>query len=99
MGTADFLKMCEETVRQYVKEHLDKTDNVPDFEVYCVWNCKTLQNNKALMSTSLFDGMYYEMTYNGDKNELYMDAYKKFENQCFTVCTKDSGFIFEVEDI
>ena len=24
--------------------------------------------------------MYYELTYNGDKKEWYLDAYKKFEN-------------------
>lgn len=45
-----------------------------------VWSCKTLQNNKALLSTNLFDGMYYECTYNGDKKEMYVDAYKKWEN-------------------
>ena len=28
-----------------------------------------------------FDGMYYELTYNGDKKEWYLDAYKKFENK------------------
>nr|WP_303241548.1 DUF6275 family protein [uncultured Blautia sp.] len=27
--------------------------------------------------------MYYELTYNGDKHELYLDAYKKFQNMCF----------------
>lgn len=42
-----------------------------------VWSCKTLQNNKALLSTTVTDGMYYELTYNGDKKELYFDAYKK----------------------
>lgn len=26
--------------------------------------------------------MYYEVTYNGDKKEVYLDAYKKFENRC-----------------
>ena len=45
-----------------------------------VWCCKVLQNNKALLSTTLFDGMYYECTYNGDKKEMYVDAYKKWEN-------------------
>lgn len=50
--------------------------------MYVVWSCKTLQNSKALISTSLSDGMYYELTYNGDKKELYLDAYKKFENRC-----------------
>lgn len=50
-------------------------------DVYVVWLTKVLQSNKALLSTTLFDGMYYELTYNGDKNELYIDAYKKFENK------------------
>ena len=63
-------------------DHLDKSDNVPEFDVFVVWQCKTLQNNKALLSTTLFNGMYYELTYNGDKKELYLDAYKKFENKC-----------------
>ena len=46
---------------------------------------KTLQNNKVLASTTLFDGMYYELTYNGDKKEVYLDAYKKFENRCIKI--------------
>ena len=46
---------------------------------------RSLQNNKALLSTTLFDGMYYEVTYNGDKHEAYLDAYKKFENRCLPV--------------
>ena len=39
-----------------------------------------LQNWKALVSTTLYDGMYYEITLNGDKNEIYVDCYKKWEN-------------------
>nr|DAM92828.1 MAG TPA: hypothetical protein [Caudoviricetes sp.] len=56
-------------------------------DVYVVWNCKTLQNNKALLATTVPDGMYYEATYNGDKKELYLDAYKKVQN----VCIEDEG--------
>lgn len=68
-------------VTNYVLEHLDKSDPEPDFDVFIVWKCKTLQNWKYLISTSLYDGMYYELTYNGDKKEWYIDAYKKFENK------------------
>jgi hypothetical protein len=49
--------------------------------VYIVWFCKVLQNWKALISTTIIDGMYYEITYNGDKKEAYIDAYKKWNNQ------------------
>ena len=71
-----------EIVRNYIIDHLDKSDNMPEFEVYVVWKCKALQNWKYLLSSTLFDGMYYEMTYNGNKKEWYLDAYKKFENKC-----------------
>ena len=67
-------------VREYIEEHLDKSDEKPNFEVFMVWKCKALQNWKYLLSSTLFDGMYYELTYNGDKKEWYLDAYKKFQN-------------------
>ena len=68
-------------VENYIMEHLDKSDLDPEFEVYIVWKCKALQNWNYLLSSSLFDGMYYELTYNGDQKEWYLDAYKKFENR------------------
>lgn len=69
-------------IKDYVLAHLDKSDNIPEFQVYTVWKCKTLQNWKFLLSTNLYDEMYYELTFNGDKNEWYLDAYKKVENCC-----------------
>ena len=82
MGNKEFIEKCKEIVKQYAMEHLDKSEEIPNFDVYVVWGVKALQNHKALLSTSLKDGMYYELTYNGDKKELYFDAYKKFENKC-----------------
>ena len=79
---------AQELVFNYIKTRLEKTDTHVDFhlsDVYVVWFCKTLQNWKALVSTTLPDGMYYEVTYNGDKKETYIDAYKKWDN----VCIKD----------
>ena len=81
MKTTMRVKACQ-IVSNYVVEHNDKTDKVPVFQVYIVWQCKTLQNWKFLISTDIPDGMYYEVTYNGDKDEWYLDAYKKFENRC-----------------
>ena len=83
MNELDFSKKVKELVRDHTNEHLDKTDNrqITIDDVFIVWQCKTLQNNKALASTTLFDGMYYEITFNGDKNEIYFDAYKKWENK------------------
>ena len=79
MTVKKFIDFCKEQVANYTNEHLDKSDNkqITKDDVFMVWCCKTLQNVKALLSTPLSDGMYYEMTYNGDKNEVYMDIYKK----------------------
>ena len=83
MGNEEFLRICKAKVCDYFNEHADKTDGkrLTVQDVFVVWSCKTLQNNKALLSTNVSDGMYYEITYNGDKNELYLDAYKKWENK------------------
>ena len=78
-----FIKLVKECVATYVNEHLDATDGarITEKDVYITWYSKTLQNWKAMASTTLLDGMYYEVTFNGDKLEYYLDAYKKFENR------------------
>lgn len=86
MPSEQFISICKEKVAEYFNNHIDKTDSVEPMkgsDVYTVWYCKTLQNHKALLSTPVPDGMYYECTYNGDTNELYFDAYKKFQNICY----------------
>ena len=85
MNEKEFVALVKKTVADYANQHLDKTDGkqITEDDVFIVWMCKTLQNNKALASTTLFDGMYYELTFNGNKQELYVDAYKKWQN--FTV--------------
>ena len=85
MTDREFTNLRLQLVADYTNQHMDKTDmqEIKPEDVYIVWMCKTLQNSKALLSTPLPDGMYYEATYNGDKHELYLDAYKKFENRCY----------------
>lgn len=85
MTDVKFFEFSKNVVRNYVINHLDKSDTVPNFDVYIVWYCKTLQNWKALLSTTLSDGMYYEFTLNGDKDEAYLDAYKKWDNNCIKI--------------
>lgn len=89
MGDKDFISKCKQIVNDYVMSNLDITDkiNLQDFEIFVVWQVKVLQNNKALLSTTIPDGMYYEITYNGNKEEFYLDAYKKFQNKCIQLST------------
>lgn len=76
---------AKQIVLDYFNSHVDRSDNkeITLDDVYVVWFSKTLQNWKALVSTTVSDGMYYEITHNGDKNETYVDVYKKWVN--FTV--------------
>lgn len=80
----NYQEKAKQIVIDYCNEHVEKTDNkkLTESEVFIVWFSKTLQNWKALISTTISDGMYYEVTYNGDKKETYLDAYKKWENVC-----------------
>ena len=92
MGNEKFKKLCKTAVVKYVNEHLaDEREYISREQVYIVWLCKVLQNNKALVSTTVEDGMYYEITYNGDKDELYFDAYKKSENVCLKPMELEHG--------
>ena len=82
MGNNEFIKRAVTIVTEYFNSNVDGTDGIllGPSDVFVVWSCKILQNNKALLSTDIPDGMYYEVTYNGDKKEFYLDAYKKWEN-------------------
>lgn len=72
-----------EGVDQYLlkaKELVALTYGVPTSDIYIVWFSKTLQNWKALLSATADDGLYFEVTYNGDKAESYVDTYRKISN-------------------
>lgn len=75
---------ARQIIVDYFNSHVDKTDvvQISIDDVFVVWFCKTLQNWKALLSTKVPDGVYYEITHNGDRNETYVDVYKKWENFC-----------------
>lgn len=75
---------ARQIVVDYFNSHVDKTDGaqISIDDVFVVWFCKTLQNWKVLLSTKVPDGVYYEITHNGDRDETYVDVYKKWENLC-----------------
>ena len=83
MDTKEFIQLCKDIIVDYANNHLDPTNKkkIDTDDVYVVWYSKTLQNSKALLSTTLPDGIYYELTLNGSRAEVYMDAYKKWENR------------------
>ena len=87
-GNDHFQSACKKKLVDWYNEQANtNTGNVPTAidmsNVFVVWCCKTLQNYKALLSTTVSgDVIYAEFTFNGDKQELYMDVYKKVTNEC-----------------
>lgn len=84
MNHETFIEKCKELVAAHTNRGWN-TPLVSENDVYVVWSCKTLQNSKALLSTPVPDAMYYEVTLNGTKGEIYFDAYKKVANIKYTV--------------
>ncbi|KAF1291054.1 DUF6275 family protein [Candidatus Enterococcus leclercqii] len=81
-----FIAKCKGIVRNKIEEAIaDPSGAVPHFDVFIVWSCKTLQNNKAILSASIKGAPLYEVTHNGDKGEIYVDTYTKESNECIKV--------------
>jgi hypothetical protein len=85
----------QKTARQVVADYLNSeygvyfkpfANEVTTDDIYVVWFCKTLRNWKALLSTDIVNtGIYFEVTYNGDTNEIYLDHYKKVHNEAISM--------------
>lgn len=74
----EFRSVCIELLQLFYKTIYHNSISAND--IHFVWQCKILQNFKSLVSTTVNDGMYYELTYDGDKNQIYFDAYAKLVN-------------------
>lgn len=88
-GMAHFQSVCKKKLVEWYNDEIIPVNGEVGGEpidlsnVFIVWSCKTLQNYKCLASTTVSgDGIYAEYTYNGDKQELYEDVYKKISNTC-----------------
>ena len=80
-GMAHFESVCKNKLVEWYNHN--SKEQITLENVFVVWACKTLQNYKALLSTTVSgDGIYAEYTYNGDKQELYEDVYGKLTNRC-----------------
>lgn len=83
MTNEEFIKLAKTKVVEYNNDN-PLVKKLKKKDVFVAWYAKTLQNHKALLGTTVEDdNRYFEATYNGDKNELYLDVYYKKDNQCY----------------
>lgn len=85
-GYLEFSEFARQVVADYWNEKNDTTNEVSITidDVFLTWYAKELQNQKAMLATNQPDGTYFEVTWNGDKGEAYLDVYKKWENRVIT---------------
>lgn len=80
MKSQEFETKCKNALVKILKEKYES--NLKADDLHLVWFAKALQNFKCVL-VDLFDNQrYYECTYNGDKDELYVDIYEKKHNVC-----------------
>lgn len=88
MDSEKFIEECRKNLVKLCNRMMNDSRGNPGFkesDFYVVWSSKTLQNNKAMMSTDTVMGLYFELTYDGDAKAMYIDVYEHRKN----ICVKD----------
>ena len=88
MSSYDFMANAKKAVWKWLGNRYStecKTIAIDWTDVFIVWQCKTLQNHKAILAAPTPDDYLFEVTYNGDKQEMYVDAYDKVSNECIAM--------------
>ena len=81
MGNQEFESRATSIVRNWYNAHVQMTPN----EIYVVWMVKVLRNNKAMLSSNHSDGRYFEVTWDGERENFYLDVYSRVENQALDI--------------
>ena len=88
MNETKFRSLAKKAVVDYWnsnKSLVTKYGEITRQKVYVTWQCKTIQNLKALLGVGFEgDGLYFECTWNGDEAEGYLDVYKKQKHVTIT---------------
>lgn len=75
----------EEKVFKLIYDYVnDKYENTDINDMFIVWSCYILGNRKYLVGVKNSSN-YFEVTYNMNKKEWYIDKYSKVNN----ICIKD----------
>ena len=91
----EYMTTAKALVLENYTEHLVPRGN-PEItldDLILVWFTKTLSNWKCLVATIYADGLYYEVTHNGNSHETYVDIYRRLGHS--KVSDKDKNALLE----
>lgn len=74
------IKKALSLAKEYVEAHIDHNNPNVEYTMFVIWQATILQNFKCLIRTTLPQGLYIELTYDGENECWYLDAYVKNEN-------------------
>ena len=83
MDGNEFIKLAKKVLKDSVKNASLKKDG--KWNIIPVWTTKVLQNNTGMFIIDGLANWYFEVTYNGSKNQFYVDGYHKHYNECIVV--------------
>lgn len=75
MQSYEFEVKCKNALIDILKEKYNEDYTIQD--LHLVWFTKALRNFKCTICDLKPNQRYYECTYNGDKDEVYIDIYDK----------------------
>ena len=87
LGSDEFITTARQAVLDIIRQQLDPTDEVKlsiDYVYVVTYSC-ILGYQKAMISTPLPDGKYYEVTYNKANNMMYVDCYIRYVQHVFDI--------------
>lgn len=82
MNSYEFEVICKNFLIEKLKYLYNEDLTIKD--LHLVWFSKALQNFKCIIIDLRPNNRMYECTYNGSKDELYLDIYNKEHNFVIT---------------
>lgn len=89
MNYTKFMKVCKETILKICTDsanYLPALDEIKKItsedQIYEVWHSQNLINFRALLSTNVINGVYFEALYNEKTGTIDIRMYKKLANIC-----------------
>lgn len=78
MNSYNYEVICKNALIEQLKKLYNEDFKIED--LHLVWFSKILQNYKCVIIDLKANQRYYELTFNGDRNEIYIDIYQKEHN-------------------
>lgn len=74
---------AERFVFKMVDERLKKLGEQKFYDIYLLWSMHIEQNWRGVFSTSVGDGIFYEVTYNTGSKATKLDVYQSLGSYVF----------------